>query len=486
LKSAENGGSDSARRHEGADARPSGGRTDNKPVVWLLQTGEQLPLRQDARKLRTWLIAEELQRRGYRVVWWASCFNHMRKEWESRSETTYELGDSLTIRSLRGIGYKRNISVRRLLDHRIIARRFSVQAKRETLPDLIVAAYPSHYLADAGVRYAQEHGVPIVVDIRDKWPDIFLDAVPVRAQGVVRAVLRDDLKRRDRTLKNADVLLSMTEPLLSWGLEAVDRTRSDRDRVFYLGGYKNSPGELSESLGRVLEGLTDRFVVSFVGTFSTSADPSIVLEVARRLRHMKGITFVLAGEGDLGPSLRKQAAGMSNVVFTGWIDSPAMNELLRRTSLGLVSSSRKGEMEFFPNKVFNYLSEGVPIASIYGGELRELISERGFGFNFNSAAELAEGVQELYENPKLLADMSTKATKFFTEEGDAQAIYSAYVSHLERTLGVLAQPSCVVDLRQSEEVGMGSDAESEPTVRSSRDKPVSVTNARKGGGDGDV
>ena len=91
--------------------------------IWLLQTGEQLPIGQGARKLRTELLAEKLIERGHTVTWWTSCFDHLRKRWYFDQDTIFTASPSLTIHALKGMAYRRNFSLARFLDHRIIARK---------------------------------------------------------------------------------------------------------------------------------------------------------------------------------------------------------------------------------------------------------------------------------------------------------------------------------------------------------------------------
>lgn len=76
--------------------------------IWLLQTGEQLPIGQGARKLRTELLAEKLIERGHTVTWWTSCFDHLRKKWYFDQDTIFTASPSLTIHALKGMAYRRN------------------------------------------------------------------------------------------------------------------------------------------------------------------------------------------------------------------------------------------------------------------------------------------------------------------------------------------------------------------------------------------
>jgi len=142
--------------------------------VWLVQPSEQLPLVANARRLRTRLLAEELTRRGHEVTWWASCFNHLRKEWYCPTSMRIQAEPCPRVQLLKGIGYSRNVSLRRWVDHRMLSRAFSASAAHEPPPDVVVACLPPYDLAAAAVKFAKRCGARAIVDIRDTWPDNFL------------------------------------------------------------------------------------------------------------------------------------------------------------------------------------------------------------------------------------------------------------------------------------------------------------------------
>ena len=82
--------------------------------------------------------------------------------------------------------------------------------------------------------------------------------------------------------------------------------------------------------------------------------------------------------------------------------------------------------------MFSYLAEGVPLASVFDGELRDLINKHQFGFNFFSVEELTLGVLRLYENRELIEKMAERARSFFNEHCDAASIYRNYADWVER------------------------------------------------------
>ena len=90
--------------------------------LWLVTVGEPLPT--DAgtpRLLRTGMLAERLLARGHTVDWWNSTFDHVAKRHRADRDTTVEVRQGYRFLLLHGPGYRRNVSLRRWANHRVIA-----------------------------------------------------------------------------------------------------------------------------------------------------------------------------------------------------------------------------------------------------------------------------------------------------------------------------------------------------------------------------
>src|SRR4026208_1850395 len=133
--------------------------------IWLIQTGEPLPLNDSEKKMRTALLADHLIGRGHSITWWTSSFDHFKKQWIYTEDTELQKSDRMKFIFLKGTGYKNNFSFRRFRDHRMVARKFFKTAVKKNKPDLIVASLPPHDLAYQAMRYAKENNVPYVVDV---------------------------------------------------------------------------------------------------------------------------------------------------------------------------------------------------------------------------------------------------------------------------------------------------------------------------------
>ena len=147
--------------------------------IWLLQASEPIPIvNKEQRLLRMGIIAEELSKRGHEITWFANTFDHFQKKQLYKKDTTIKVKENYKLELIYAMGYKRNISLSRILNHKIIAKKFKKQAKKMEKPDLIYASFPTIDYAEEAVKYGKKYNVPVVVDIRDLWPDIFKHNLP--------------------------------------------------------------------------------------------------------------------------------------------------------------------------------------------------------------------------------------------------------------------------------------------------------------------
>jgi glycosyltransferase involved in cell wall biosynthesis len=415
--------------------------------IWIVQPGETLPLTDKIKKMRMGILAKELVFRGHSVCWWASAFDHFKKVWLFENDTEVALQPRLTIIAIKGRKYTKNVSLSRFIDHRIIAHKFHLRAVQMSRPDIIIAATPPYDLAYEAVRFATDRRIPIVVDIRDEWPDLFLKILPKMARLPVRLLLSREFWMIENALTKASGLIAMMDSLLEWGLAYARRERGPNDKVFYLGGTRKAFMDAAENRrtadhfgGSIpahpkisfLGALSDKFIVVFVGTFVKNNDPTVLIECAKRLAGLP-IHFVLAGDGDLFPQIKLLSRGLANMTLPGWLDEPEIDILLARSQVGVSPTSQIRDA--FPNKVFSYIAAGLPLLSAFQGNLKDLLQAREFGFYFppRDAEVLAVHVKKLFEDQDLYAKMSANARRIFEEMFDAEKIYSEYADYVEQT-----------------------------------------------------
>jgi len=408
--------------------------------VWLVTIGEPLPLPgQRPRLLRTGLLAGALAARGHHVTWWSSGFDHTTKREIPPNQAPRRLDDGTELVLLRGIPYAKNLSWRRLINHWQLGRRFAAQAPAHAAPDLIVASYPTIELSDRAVAYGRRRGVPVVVDVRDLWPDILHQAAPPALGPLTRFALLPLDEAGRRALRGASAILAISESYLTWALERADRGPTQADAVFPLGYPKITLDPARESAARsalLAKGVVPgRHIFCFVGSFGKTYDLHPIMVAAEALRNdgKREVQFVVAGTGEYEARWRREAATLDNVILTGWLDADQLALLLRYSTAGIAAYAR-GAPQSLPNKYAEYASAGLPILSSLEGEGREFLSRNGCGLTYQveDPSSLLSAIRTLLYNEDARSRMAEGSARVFDREFDAEGVTARMIGHLEK------------------------------------------------------
>ena len=289
--------------------------------VWLIKDGENLPIQPDARRMRTWMLAEELLRQGHQATWWASTHSHQRKVLLFDEDRDVEVSPGFRLKLLFAGAYRKNRSLGRLLHHSRLAAKFRRLAPTLSRPDIIVSAYPTIELAHEAVAFAGPRGIPVIIDIRDPWPDILLDLAPPVLRPAGRIAIRP-LDRKARTsLARSDSLVACSHGFLDWGLRKARIAQRATDRVFYLGKAKSVLGSAGDSakIRELEQEIAGKVVFSFVGSFGHVYELELLCAAAELLksRGNRQVQFVLAGDGEQFDRISARAAVLDNVTRAG-------------------------------------------------------------------------------------------------------------------------------------------------------------------------
>ena len=408
------------------------GATNKKILtVWLVQIGEQIPVSADIRKLRALYLAEALIAKGHNVIWITSAFNHLRKVWVFDKDTVDQIDQKFKIVAIKGIGYKKNISVARFIDHRILSLKFRSLAQKLDRPDIVVASSPPYDLAYEAARFTHANNIPLVIDIRDKWPSTFVSMLGKKFEWLLSIILWNEFRMLAYAFNTAQALIGISEELLKWGQEMRNSKKLIKEVVLPLGFEINKNYNSNNSnLKKRLDNLELGFVVTFVGTFGRFHNPEIIVDAAKILKD-ENVSFLMVGDGENHHYLQKKAKDLKNVHFLGWLDMPDIALILKYSHLGVCPTGQQSERDFFPNKVFLYWGYGLPIASMFKGQLNDVIQENKTGFNFNTSHQLATGIMSLINDKNRYSEMKINTSTLFKNKYEAKKLYGDFTELIE-------------------------------------------------------
>lgn len=301
-------------------------------------------------------------------------------------------------------------------------------------PDVIIATSPQFFCGWAGVLLHWLRRVPFVLEIRDIWPES-MSAVNVTVSKPAMAFLTF-LERK--MYRSADHIVTVgegySEQLLSRGvpLEKIDIVMNGVDRTQF---FPQQPDQ--ELLARY--GLTDKFIVSYIGTIGMACGLTAALEAAKMLQE-KGrddIRIVFVGDGAVREQLETEAAtmGLKNVVFTGRRPKAEMPAWVSASNANLVHL-RKNELftTVMPSKIFESAGCARPILMGIDGFAKKLVldAEAGVGFEPDNALEMADCILRLADDPELCRRLGDNAFRNIASKYDRDVQADDYIKVLER------------------------------------------------------
>ncbi len=279
--------------------------------------------------------------------------------------------------------------------------------------DVVWGTSPPIFQGVTAWALARMKGAKFLFEVRDLWPQ-FAIAVGVLKNPVLIA-LSEWLERflyqhADRVMVNSPGFL---QPVTSRGAKRVKLIPNGADPSMF------DPAD-SGLIFRESNGLKNKFVALYAGAHGMSNDLQVVLEAARLLADAKNIQFVLLGDGKEKNALMTQAGEMnlSNVTFLPSVPKTEMASALAGADACIAILKPLEEYKTtYPNKVFDYMAAGRPVALAIDGVIREVVDAAGCGIFAapGNANEIADALRKLAADPAQSRAMGLKGRKYLEQ-----------------------------------------------------------------------
>ena len=292
------------------------------------------------------------------------------------------------------------------------------------------------------MEFSLKNKVPIILDYRDLWPEVFYDLFPEKMRFLAKIIFSPLNLRLKKVLKNVTGIVGITEKIMNTGIEKAQRKKNPFDSFFYLGYEKlifnhSTLNKYTNKWRSYGISKNDGFLkICFFGTLGHQMDFDTLINVLNNLSK-KSVKLIICGSGDKEDYL-KDLSRNSNIIFPGYMSAQELKSLMIVSDLGVCPHIPKQMyLDTIPGKAIEYMSEGLPIITTLGnGELGKLIEQKNFGYSYKAfeTESLTHLILDILKNKNLLANKRDEIIRFYAQTFDKSVVYKNYSNHIEKCI----------------------------------------------------
>jgi colanic acid biosynthesis glycosyl transferase WcaI len=244
--------------------------------------------------------------------------------------------------------------------------------------DVVIASSPPFLSHVTGEALRRAKRIPLVLEIRDLWPDYLIDSGTLKAPPLQRSVLGLERYLLRRAAHTVVVTESFRRRIAAKGIDA------ERISVIPNGvDYHRYRRVREEPPFPTMVRRPGEFIVGYLGTFGIGQRLRTVVEAARRLRDIAPeIRFVLAGDGADKAEIEARAAEwrLENLSIHPPIGKESTRAFYNACDLCLVPLAPLPIFaDTVPSKLFEIMACERPVLASVSGEAARIVDSSGAG-----------------------------------------------------------------------------------------------------------
>lgn len=278
--------------------------------------------------------------------------------------------------------------------------------------DLVWGTSPPLFQGWTAWVLARLKRVPFLFEVRDLWPTFAIAVGVLTNRTFIRMsewLERFLYRHADRVMVNSPGFIAH-----------VTGRGVLRDRVELVPNGAEpgmfDPADNGEAF-RASHHLESKFVVLYAGAHGMSNDLGVVLEAAGLLADRPEVQVVFLGDGKEKAGLQARAAenGLTNVTFVPPVPKNEMAVTLAGADACIAILKPLEEYKTtYPNKVFDYMAAGRPVALAIDGVIREVVEAAACGIfaQPGDPAALANVIRTLASDPERSRRMGMNGRRY--------------------------------------------------------------------------
>lgn len=305
-------------------------------------------------------------------------------------------------------------------------------------PDVIIATSPQFFCGWAGIIVSKIKRCPVILDIRDIWPESIVAVGALRNKQLLRVLEWLELKMYAAAQYIVTVGKGYKQKLIEKGVQAKNISvipNGFDGELFY-------PRQANDKI-RQYYNFNHKFICSYVGTIGMACGLEVVLHAAKLLKDKQrnDIKFLLVGAGAVKDQLLQQALeeNLDNIVFVGRQDKCNIPEFLSITDVCLVHL-KKTELfkTVLPSKTFEAAAMAKPIILGVEGSAADLVTQAKAGICIEpeNAKQLADAIEKLAQNSNLRKTLGQSGRNYVMKHFNCDTLALEYLQIIKHTTEV--------------------------------------------------
>lgn len=292
--------------------------------------------------------------------------------------------------------------------------------------ETVIVSSPPITMAIPALISSWRHRAPLVVDVRDVFPDMGVRLGVWSSHGFVARALGYFV---NRLYARAAIVVAVTESARD---AILARGVPERRVVLAPNGF-----DFSQQIKPRRRSPGRRFEVAYAGNMGLATGLDLILDAAKLLSDDDDIQFTLAGGGVDAARLVERIATerLRNVRFVGVLSRPQSLDLLAQADATIVPL-HAGLVDAIPSKMFDALAVGCPMILSARGESVRLLHASGGGIHVepNDPRALVDGILAMRRDRDRFENRAVASQAFVRRHFDRKHIMRGLASAIG-TLG---------------------------------------------------
>jgi len=287
--------------------------------------------------------------------------------------------------------------------------------------DIVIASSPPLTIGILGLILSKVYKIPWIIDIRDIWPDVAVEAGMLKENGVIHKLSR---KLADCLYKHATHIT----PVTNRKLEKIKKYNIPISKISLVcngvdfdlidnAKQKDWRGEL---------GLENKFILAYAGLIGKAQGVKVIIETAIRLKEETDIHFLIVGEGVEKQKLHDYVVslGLNNITFLPSQLKELIPSLLNTSDIALIPLVNDRLLDAVPSKLLEAWACKLPVILIAGGEAADIVfkARGGIVVGSNNVEEITTRILKLKDSPELMTQYSKNGYNYVSKNYDRKSL----------------------------------------------------------------